>query len=65
MVYITGDTHRDFYRFYNLDLNKDDIVIILGDAGINFYLDESDEIIKQKLNSLGYKFFLVQGVYRK
>lgn len=61
MVYITGDTHRDFYKFYNLDLNKDDIVIILGDAGINFYLDDSDEIIKQKLNSLGYKFFLVQG----
>lgn len=39
MIYITGDTHRDFARFekYNFpeqkEMTKDDYVIILGDFG--------------------------------
>ena len=41
MVYITGDTHGDFGRFYALrrrvSLSREDIVVILGDAGLNFY----------------------------
>ena len=39
MIYITGDTHRDFYRIYDIEKNKDNMLIILGDAGINYYLD--------------------------
>ena len=43
MLYITGDTHGDFYRFGHLGLNDEDIMIILGDVGINYYLDEYDK----------------------
>lgn len=39
MIYITGDTHGDFHRFNRLNLNNEDIMIILGDVGINYYLD--------------------------
>ena len=35
MLYITGDTHRDFSRLYSLEASSDDILIILGDSGIN------------------------------
>ena len=41
MIYITGDTHGDFFRIANfcarMNTKPDDIMIILGDAGINFY----------------------------
>ena len=43
MLYITGDTHGDFYRFCHLGLNDGDIMIILGDVGINYYLNEYDK----------------------
>ena len=38
MIYITEDTHRDFKRFVLLyNISKDNILIILGDAEINYY----------------------------
>jgi len=40
MIFITGDTHGDFSRFTNFcqrfETTKSDIMIILGDTGINF-----------------------------
>ena len=65
-VWITGDTHRDFTRFRNYsdeDKNNPNLaVIILGDAGINYTLDEQDSQIKNKLSKL-YKFriYCVRG----
>ena len=41
MIYITGDTHRDFTRLNNID--KNNMLIILGDAGINYFLNEEDK----------------------
>ena len=39
MIYVTGDTHREFSRFSRLDLTKDDIVIVnlsgRGDKDVN------------------------------
>lgn len=49
MIYITGDTHREFSRICNLDRKDDDLLIILGDAGINYYLDERDIELKEYL----------------
>lgn len=41
MIYITGDTHGDFRnvaRFCKkMQTSKKDVLIILGDAGINYY----------------------------
>ncbi len=61
MVYITGDTHRDFSRFHMLDLTEDDLIIVLGDAGINYYLDSSDSRIKKKLSKLPCSFLFIRG----
>lgn len=61
MVYITGDTHRDFSRLYGLKFNKDDILIVLGDTGINYYLNDEDIRYKEYLNSLGIKLFCIRG----
>ena len=46
-IYITGDKHRDFSRIYNFceraGTTRDDIMIILGDSGINLLLFGMDE----------------------
>ena len=61
MIYITGDTHGDFSRLNDLEFNKDDMLIVLGDAGINFLLDDRDKRIKEVLNSAGIKLFCIRG----
>lgn len=59
MIYITGDTHRNFKR---LDyLKNGDTLIILGDAGINYYLDINDIILKNQLNKLNIKLLCIRG----
>ena len=61
MIYITGDTHREFYRLHDIEKNKNNMLIILGDTGINYYLDERDKMLKEQLNSYNIKLFCVQG----
>ena len=61
MIYITGDTHRDFSRLKTINYTKDDMIIVLGDAGINFYLEKRDKELKEYLNSLGIKLFCIRG----
>lgn len=61
MIYITGDTHRDFSRFNKIELKKDDMVIILGDVGINYLLNEEDNKLKKHLNDKNVKFFCIRG----
>lgn len=61
MIYITGDTHRDFSRLNNINFNKDDMLIILGDSGINYSLTIEDYVVKSYLNKLGIKIFCVRG----
>ncbi|MBQ8161567.1 MAG: metallophosphoesterase [Clostridia bacterium] len=65
MIYITGDTHGEFGRVEYLcnttKTSKDDILIILGDAGINFYGNWRDELKKEKLQSLPLTVFSIHG----
>lgn len=53
MIYITGDKHTDFrevfYFCYANETTLDDILIVLGDAGINYYANEKDYMIKNSL----------------
>lgn len=64
--FLTGDTHGDFSRFKNYDeeIQKDEhtAIIILGDAGLNWTLDEYDAQVKNFL-SKRYKFriYCVRG----
>lgn len=65
MTILTGDTHGDFSRImdfceiYETSLN--DVMVILGDAGINYYLDERDVQLKEELSCLSITLFCVHG----
>ena len=61
MIYITGDTHRDFSRLNNLEVSKDDMLIVLGDACINFFLNDEDVNLKRYLNNFKLKLFCIRG----
>ena len=61
MIYITGDTHGDFSRFIPF-INRfhptgEDVMIILGDAGINYYGGRKDKTIKELANSFPFTTF--------
>lgn len=63
--YITGDCHGDFKKIdffcqYH-DTGKDDVMIILGDAGINYWLDKTDQKVKKHLSGLPISFLMVHG----
>lgn len=64
-IYLTGDLHGDFKRLFDfsekLHTTREDIVIALGDVGLNFYLDERDAMRKQKLQELPLTFFCIHG----
>lgn len=65
MIYITGDTHREFDRIFEFceetGTTQDDVLIILGDAGINYHLDHSDWELKLELSALKVTLFCVHG----
>ena len=61
MIYITGDTHGDFHRFEGMDLKEEDLVIILGDVGLNYFLDMRADLMKQRLSKYPCTFFFVRG----
>lgn len=65
MTYITGDTHggtSNILKMINrLNLSENDIIIILGDAGYNYYLDERDYIAKNKFKKIKPTIFCIQG----
>ena len=65
MIYITGDTHREFSRLDNFNYQKKDILIILGDAGINYFLNHFDDVVKERLNKLGLIFFALMVTTKK
>lgn len=65
MIYITGNTHREFGRIFDFceenGTTKDDVRIILGDAEINYYLDISDYNLKWQLSALEVTLLCVHG----
>ena len=63
--YITGDTHGDFRRIGQFcvenDTTAEDVMVILGDAGINYYLDSRDRELKEELSQLDITLFCIHG----
>ena len=63
--YITGDTHGEFERVVDFcEVNgttTDDVLVILGDAGINYYLDRGDILLKAELSQLPITLFCIHG----
>lgn len=66
----TGDVHggmATISRVSNIQRNMPDCkpeetaIIILGDAGLNFYLNGTDKKYKKMLNNMGYYIYCVRG----
>lgn len=64
-IYITGDKHGtydDVFEFcYKYKTTREDILIILGDSGINYYLNNKDYILKNILLQLPITLFCIHG----
>lgn len=70
MIYITGDTHGEFSGIENfiqrLNTSIKDILIILGDTGINYFVNNGDDTkasvkTKEYLSTLPITLFCVHG----
>lgn len=65
MIFITGDTHGEFDRVRRFcerfGTSREDIFIILGDAGINFSGWNKDLTKKRLLEALPLTFFCIHG----
>ena len=64
-IYVTGDTHRDFERVVNFcnyyQTTTEEVLVICGDAGINYYCDQRDIELKLELSKLPITLFCVHG----
>ena len=68
-IYITGDLHgqiENIERFVeqNYDthcFDGSDIMILLGDAGFNYFLNKKDDEIKAAVSKLPFTFFVIRG----
>lgn len=66
MVYLTGDIHGDVFRVIDLvesiPITKDDILVLLGDVGINYNENQIDDRLKKDfLNRLNVPIFCIHG----
>ena len=65
MIYVTGDTHGDFDRIAHfcarMNTKPSDIMIILGDAGINFFGSWRDLHKKEFISKLPITLFCIHG----
>lgn len=66
MLYVTGDVHGYFGRIVrfceSLDApTRDDVLVVLGDVGANFWCDESDARMRAALGSLPLTVLCVHG----
>ena len=65
MFYITGDTHAQFGRIEQfcerICPTREDVLIILGDAGINYYGGWRDWKLKRRLAELPLTLFSIHG----
>ena len=68
MTYITGDTHGDFSRYNSYDrygIGEGDVVVILGDAGLNYYENNSDRKKKKFVSEFPFTTFCIHGNHEK
>ena len=65
MIFITGDTHGDFSRLHTFcqrfETTREDIMIILGDAGFNFFGGQRDQNSKRSVSDLPISVFSIHG----
>lgn len=68
-VLITGDIHGNVQRLVEMcdtyDLTDSDVVILLGDVGLNYYGGKEDEERKKIVADLPCNFFMIHGNHEK
>lgn len=63
-IYIMGDIHGDYHPIKNIiDIVKTDIdtIVLLGDAGLNYFFNYQDINTKRKINKYGINIFIIRG----
>lgn len=69
MIYITGDTHGNFTRIERfcdqIHPSRDDTMIILGDAGFNYYGGKRDERTKKRMAEMPITIFSIHGNHER
>lgn len=72
-VFIMGDLHgdfapiRDFCTLMNSSyddsyrIHEGDVLILLGDLGVNFFLNHRDKKFKERLGKYGLTYFVIRG----
>lgn len=64
-VFCTGDRHGDYAGLSlfceGMETTKQDVLIVLGDNGANFFGDERDEKLKKQLDQFPITFVMVKG----
>ena len=67
-TYVMGDLHgdfrpvREFYSRNKARLNgKKNVLILLGDAGLNYFFNHRDKEFKEKLGNYPFTYFIVRG----
>ena len=60
---VTGDTHGQVLeRLSHIGYPPDETaLIILGDMGLNFYLNKTDRKNKRNVNATGFRIYAVRG----
>lgn len=65
MIYYTGDIHGVPWKICQfckkIKPTADDVIVILGDIGANFYGDERDNFCKYHLNRFAPSIFCIHG----
>lgn len=68
MIYITGDIHGDLNRIYEISefcrkkkTTEKDIMILVGDVGVNYYNSVKDVICKDALSDIPITFICIRG----
>lgn len=69
MIYLTGDTHGRFERIgafcSKMQTSRDDTLIVLGDAGINFHAGSLDILRKEYLSALPITLLCIHGNHER
>lgn len=67
-IYLIGDIHgswkpiRDLYQRHPYTFNdNENTLILLGDAGLNFFFNHRDEELKKKLGKYPFTYFVIRG----
>jgi 3-oxoacid CoA-transferase subunit A len=66
-IYLMGDIHGDwkpvqnFYQRNPKIQENENVLILLGDAGLNFYFNKRDEEFKTKLSKFPFTYFVIRG----